>query len=386
MHSEHAALIALNMVPDIGSVTVRKLTETFGSAAKALGASAHDLLACPGIGRARAEAFADAFRRVDPGAEEARAAKLHVRLVAQCDAEYPQALREIHDPPLVLYCAGDLSAFDAPGVAMVGTRTPTVYGRETARRFAYGLAAAGYAVVSGMARGIDAAAHRGALDAHGRTIGVLGGAIDCFYPEENRELARETVKSGGLVVSEYPFGRKPDRQTFPMRNRIISGLSAGTLVVEAAVKSGSLITAEQATEQGRAVMAIPGRIDTPTSLGCNKLIRDGAKIVLSPDDVIDELSAFPFAWRQANAQSASRNGATPTAKAPAPADKSTRPFVPLSDEEQRLVDAIGPEETQVDEVIRVSGVEAGRASALLITLQLKRQLKLLPGGWVTRNL
>lgn len=378
MHTEHSALVALNMVPDMGAITVAKLTEVFGSAAAALQASADDLLRCPGIGRTRAASFADAFRTIDPDKEESRAEKMKVRIIARSDPEYPRALLDIHDPPLVLYCFGDIAAFDIPAVAMVGTRMPTVYGRETARRFAYGIASAGYAVVSGMARGIDTESHRGAVDAHGRTIGVLGGAIDCFYPEENRPLAHAVVNSGGIIVSEYPLGRQPDRQTFPMRNRIISGLSAGIIVVEAAVKSGSLITASQAVEQGRAVMAIPGRIDTPTSLGCNKLIREGAKIVLDPGDVIDELASFRFDW----------GGKTvaPATKAQAPSQRAQpAPFVPLSEDEQKLVDAVGSEEKQVDEVIRISGVEAGRASALLVTLQLKRKIKLLPGGWVSGN-
>ncbi len=378
MYSERQALIALNLVPDIGSVTARRLAERFGSAAEALSADAAALAGCQGIGKARAEAFAEAFGRVDPGREEAAAAKKGIRIVAKCDPDYPRELLSIYDPPLALYCYGDLAAFQSPAVAMVGTRAPSLYGVETARRFAYALASAGYAIVSGMARGIDTASHRGALDAHGRTIGVLGGAIDCFYPNENRELGRAVAKSGGLIVSEYPLGRQPDKQTFPMRNRIISGLSAGTLVVEAATKSGSLITAAQAAEQGKAVMAIPGRVDVATSLGCNKLIQEGAKMCLSPDDVIDELSALRFGDTPATGERPSgRPGATASGGRP-----DATPFVPLSDEEQRLVDAIGDEEKSIDEVIRLSGVGAGRANGLLIGLQLKRRVEILPAGWV----
>ena len=383
MVSEHLALIALNMVQDVGAVTARRLTDAFGSAAAALGASEDDLLDCPGIGRARAAALADAFRRADPEAEERRAGKLGVTLVTRADAAYPAALATIYDPPLALYCFGDLAAFAAPAVAMVGTRTPSVYGRETAERFAYAFAAAGYAVVSGMARGIDSAAHRGALAAKGRTIGVLGGAIDCFYPPENKELGRSVAKSNGLVISEYPLGRQPDRQTFPMRNRIISGLSRATLVVEAATKSGSLITASQAAEQGRTVMAVPGRIDVPTSQGCNRLIRDGALIALCPEDVLDELATLPLAAPDGAPPRPRAAEGPSVAPSPAPSP-SAAPFVPLSPDEQSLVDALGPEEVQIDELIRLSGVEAGRANALLIALQLKRLVTLLPGGWVKR--
>lgn len=381
MVTEREALVALNLVTDLGPVTVARLVEFFGSARAVLSATRDDLKGCPGVGAARAEALAEALHRADPSREIARAAKMGVRLLVSCDAEYPAALREIHDPPVVLYCFGDLAAFDAPGVAMVGTRIPSAYGDETARRFAYAIASAGYCVVSGMARGIDTASHRGALDARGRTIGVLGGAIDCFYPAENKELGRTVAKSGGLVISEFPLGRKPDRGTFPMRNRVISGLSRLTLVVEAATKSGSLITANQAMEQGRAVMAVPGRIDVPNSMGCNLLIKEGAGMALSPDDVLDELESLDFG------AGAARPGATQKGAAPAPrrAAPPEKPFVPLTEEEQRLVDAIGSEERQIDEVIRLSGVEAGRANALLLGLQLKRLAEILPGGWVKRK-
>lgn len=381
MSSEREALVALNLVPDMGPVTFGKLAAAFGSAEAIISATAEEMAACPGLGAKRAEALAEQIRRADPVRETARAAKMGIRIVARCDSEYPAILKKIHDPPLVLYCFGDIAAFSVPAVAMVGTRTPSVYGDETARRFAYSIASAGYCVVSGMARGIDTASHKGALDAHGRTIGVLGGAIDCFYPSENRELARNAAKTGGLIVSEFPLGRKPDRGTFPMRNRIISGLSRVTLVVEAAARSGSLITASQAMEQGRQVMAIPGRIDVPNSLGCNTLIRDGAAMALCPEDILDEMNSLALEDGDSVARSGNPGKQDKPGRA-APPTSASAPFIPLSAEEQRVFDVIGHEETHCDEVIRRSGIDAGRANALLLALQLKGIAELLPGGWV----
>ena len=268
---------------------------------------------------------------------------------------------------------GSLKAFDPTGVAIIGTRNATRYGCETAFRFGYQLAAAGYAVVSGMARGIDAEGHRGAVEAHGATIGVLGGALDKFYPAENRQLAHRVIDEGGAIISEYPFGREPDKQTFPMRNRIVSGLSAGVLVVEAAMASGTMITVDQALEQGRAVMAVPGRIDSPTSQGCHKLIRNGARLVTCADDVTDELGTFTPLMRPSDG----RLHLAAEAPKRAPAGPA------LSEEEERILAAIGGEERFVDDLVAATGIEAGRLNGLLVALQIKRRVKLLPGGVVS---
>lgn len=394
MAGEREALIALNMVPDTGPVTWRRLLGIFGSATAILDAGADGLCERAGFGRERAVLLADELSRADAAHEIATAAKMGIRIVTLNDSQYPEILKKIHDPPMVLYCFGDMEAFAVAAVAMVGTRNPTLYGVDTAHRFAFAIASAGYCVVSGMARGIDAASHKGALDAKGRTIGVLGGAIDCFYPSENKELARKVAKSGGLIISEFPLGRKPDRTTFPMRNCIISGLSRLTLVVEAAAKSGSLITATSAAEQGRLVMAVPGRIDVPNSLGCNLLIRDGSSMALSPDDILDELATLDFSYsggaqepvKTESPASSFSAGAARAVRKTSPSQSASRgPVVPLTDEESRVLDAIGAEETLIDEVIRHSQVEAGRANALLLALQLKRLVEVLPGGWVRRK-
>ena len=372
--TERQALVALNMTQGMGAVTARNLIDFFGSAAEIFNASQADLARVQGVGKARAAAFAEAFSRIDPVAEEERAKRCSAAIITWDDPEYPARLKAIYDPPLALYVCGDRRAFGRTGVAIVGTRNATRYGCETAFRFGYQLASAGYSIVSGMARGIDTEGHRGAVEAHGVTIGVLGGALDKFYPAENRKLAHRVIDEGGAIVSDYPFGREPDRQTFPMRNRIVSGLSAGVLVVEAATASGTMITVDQALEQGRAVMAVPGRVDSPTSQGCHKLIRNGARLVTCADDVIDELGAFLPSSRPADGRLHLETEAPPRRPSNAPS---------LSDEERRIIAAIGAEERFVDDIAASTGIEAGRLNGLLVALQIKRCVRLLPGGVVS---
>ena len=375
--SERQSLIALNMTQGMGAITAKNLIEFFGSAAEIFNAGPADLARVQGVGKVKADAFAEAFSRVDPEAEEERAKRCCAKIITWDDPDYPSRLKEIYDPPLVLYVCGDLHSFSHTGVAIIGTRNATRYGIETAFRFGYQLASAGYAIVSGMARGIDTEGHRGAVEAHGITIGVLGGALDKFYPAENRKLAHRVIDEGGAIISEYPFGREPDRQTFPMRNRIVSGLSAGVLVVEAATASGTMITVDQALEQGRAVMAVPGRVDSPTSQGCHKLIRNGARLVTCADDVIDELGTFLPSSRPADGKLHLETEAPVQRPANAP---------PLSEEEQRIIAAIGGEERFVDELVSATGIEAGRLNGMLVALQIKRLVKLLPGGIVAPSL
>lgn len=289
----------------------------------------------------------------------------------------PHRLQEIADPPLVLYVAGEVAVLDTPAIALVGTRHPSMYGRETARRFAYQLAGAGYTITSGLAEGVDTEAHAGALKAKGRTIAVLGGALDCLYPKSNTTLAREIATQGGAVVSEYPFGRQPDRQTFPMRNRIVSGLSKGVLVVEAPMNSGTLITARQGMEQNRSVMAIPGRIDSAASQGCHALLKQGARLVTSPEEVIEEVQDL-FVGKSARI---SAGLAKPLKKAVL---KEERPAPVLMAEERSVMANIEEGGTLIDVIIRKTELPAGRVNALLVSLQIKRLVKLMPGGSVMR--
>jgi DNA processing protein len=375
--TEREALIAFNRVQGLGPVTARQIIEALGSLVAVFETSAERLMEIPGIGSERALLLTRELKEVSAEEELERASKTGVKIITWDDEGYPALLKEIADPPLVLYVAGEVAALDTPGIAIVGTRHPTMYGRETAQRFAYQLAGAGYTITSGLAEGVDSEAHAGALKAKGRTIAVLGGALDCLYPKSNTTLAREIATQGGAVVSEYPFGRQPDRQTFPMRNRIVSGLSKGVLVVEAPVNSGTLITARQGMEQNRSVMVIPGRIDSKASQGCHALLKQGACLVTSPEEVIEEVQDL-FIGKSARISS---ELAQPLKKV---ALKEVRPAPVLVAEERSVMANIEDEGTLIDVIIRQSGLPAGRVNALLVSLQIKRLVKLMPGGVVMR--
>lgn len=355
------AYIALNLLEGIGPVKARALIEAAGSPQAVFGMSVEELQACRGIGRVLAESLADQAAGVDPVAEEERANKVGARILTPLDETYPEALAAIHDPPLALYIAGALERRDRHAVAVVGSRRCTHYGRSAADRLSYQMARSGFTVVSGLARGIDTAGHEGALKAGGRTLAVLGGALDQLYPPENRDLAVK-IAENGAVISEFPLGRKPDRTTFPYRNRIVSGLVMGVLVVEAPPKSGALQTADMALEQGRTVFAVPGRIDTPSARGTNTLIKNGAKLV---DDVEDILQEFEY-----------------LEKTVAPAPEGAGEAVPrpaFSPDEQKILEVLVDEEMDVDTLTRRSGLDSARVGALLIGLEMKRAVRLLPG-------
>lgn len=376
--TEREALIAFNRVQGIGSMTAQQIVEALGSLTAVFEASEETLQSIPGIGVERAALLTRDLRQVSAHEELERASKTGVQVITWEDEAYPALLKEIADPPLVLYVAGDVTALDTPSIAIVGTRHPTVYGRETARRFSYQLGVAGYTITSGLAEGIDTEAHMGALKAKGKTVAVLGGALDCLYPKSNTKLAREIVTSGGAVVSEYAFGRQPDRQTFPMRNRIVSGLSRGVLVVEAPINSGTLITAGQGMEQNRSVMAIPGRIDSAASQGCHKLLKEGARLVISPEEVIDEVQDL-FVGTSARISTEIRK----PVKRTEPKEESNP--IPVLTVEERSIMAAGEDDgTHIDVIIRKTGLPAGRVNALLVSLQIKRLVKLMPGGIVMR--
>jgi len=376
--TERDALIAMNRVTGLGAITARRMAERFGSLAAVLEASESDLQSVAGIGPDKAHQFWSDLRRARADDELARADKKGIKLVTWVDPGYPVLLKQIADPPLVLYVAGSVAALDRPAVAIIGTRRPTVYGRECARRFGFQLASAGYTVASGLAMGIDTEAHTGAVQAKGVSVAVLGGALDCLFPKENAGLARSMIECGGAVISEYPFGRQPDRQTFPMRNRIVSGLSKGVLVVEAPLNSGTMITVGQALDQNRSVMAVPGRIDSPASQGCHKLLREGARLVTCADEVIEELQDLMAGLRRA-----------PETRPAEPVRTANPPQRPpesvLTPDERAVLAQLGVDGVPVDEVVRASGLDAGRVNALLVGLQIKRQVRILPGGRVARR-
>src|SRR6266550_1842449 len=291
------ALVALNQVEHVGPVRLRQLLEHFGDAPAILRASKHQLLQARNIGEETADAIADWEKNIDLASELKRIAEFGCRIVTQAEPEYPELLRQIYDPPIVLYVKGELLPKDKNAVAMVGSRMTTHYGIEVARKLAYQLAYLGVTVVSGGARGIDSAAHQGALSGKGRTIAVLGTGINLITPPENADLF-ERIASAGAVLTQFPFNRPGDKQSFPIRNRIVAGMTLGTVVVEANLTSGALITAHFATEYGRQIFAVPGRIDSPRSKGCHELIRQGAKLCEGVEDILSEFEyLFPTSNR-----------------------------------------------------------------------------------------
>ena len=305
------ALIALNMVEGVGPVRARSLIGHFGEAPAVLAASRQELLRVRNIGADTAEKIAGWEKSVDLAGELKRISDFGCHVLIQSDAAYPAMLREIYDPPLVLYVQGALTAKDKNAVAMVGSRMTTHYGIETARKLAYQLAYVGVTVVSGGARGIDTAAHQGTLSGKGRTVAVLGTGINLVAPPENAELFARIAEQGA-VITQFPFNRPADKQSFPIRNRIVAGMTLGTVVVEANLTSGSLITANFATEYGRQIFAVPGRIDSPRSKGCHELIKKGAKLCEGIEDILSE---FEYLFPQSNRPPSP--GETARAEAPA---------------------------------------------------------------------
>jgi DNA processing protein len=362
------ALVALNLIEHVGPIRVRQLLEHFGDAPAILRASKGQLLQVRGIGEDTAEAIAHWEKSTDLGAEMKRVTEFGCHIVTQDDPEYPELLRQIYDPPIVLYVKGDLSVKDKNSVALVGSRMTTHYGTEAARKLAYQLAYLGVTVVSGGARGIDTASHQGALSGKGRTIAVLGTGINLVTPPENAKLF-DQIAANGALMTQFPFGRPGDKQSFPIRNRIIAGMTLGTVVVEANLTSGALITANFAVEYGRQVFAVPGRIDSPRSKGCHDLIKKGAKLCEGPEDILSEFEyLFP-----------------PTNRPPTPGDTGVLPALALNDNEQAVYATLNHEEVGIDDVIRKSGLPPSAVSVALLSLEMKRLIRQLPGKRFVRN-
>ncbi|MEJ2313546.1 MAG: DNA-processing protein DprA [Nitrospirota bacterium] len=347
-------LIALCAVPDLGPVTIRRLISTFGGPAGVFGASLRELRAVEGVGEVRARSIKSFAGRDEIGAEVQRLMAGGVKIAHYGSRDYPEAIAEMgDDAPLVLYMKGEIIDEDRYAIAMVGSRKSTPYGVTVAERMSAELSEMGFTVVSGLARGIDTAAHRGCLSAGGRTLGVLGSGIDVPYPPENKGLM-EKVADSGCVVSEFPPGTPPNRENFPRRNRLISGLSMGVIVVEAGTKSGALITANCALEQGKEVFAVPGNINSAASQGPNGLIKRGAKPVTGAEDVVEELAPVLKGFLRKRRQ---------------------RPAVEVTEEERALCDAMSGEPTHIDAVSRKCGFSAPKALAILLGLELKGIVK-----------
>lgn len=382
--------LALHRVEKVGGIGFIRLLEAFGSPERVFSAPPEALKAFSGVGAKAAGQIKD-FRQWDQvEAELEKAHSLGVTILPCTDPSYPVRLLEIYDFPPLLYVKGELKA-DETCMAVVGSRAAGIYGRYTAERLSRELALRGVTVVSGLARGIDTAAHRGALAGKGRTIAVLGCGLDVTYPPENGALLQEITRRGA-VITEYPFGTPPNASHFPARNRIISGLALGVTVVEATEKSGSLITARLALEQGRDVFAVPGSVDAAGSKGTNRLIKEGAKLVESVDDILEEilpqlerrkpgetgpdaLSALkkptpgPFAMKAGD----------PEPSMAGPEGRQKTPPTPLSGPEEALLGLLSDIPIPADEIIRASGGKANDVLGLLMGLEIKGAIRQLPG-------
>ena len=359
---ELTALVGLTMIPGVGPHTCRALLEHFGDAAGVLRAGVSALRNVPGVGATLAARIAEARGTLDIAAELAECRQAGVRLVPRGGDGYPESLEEIPDPPPLLYVRGGFEPRDALAIALVGSRRCTPYGLRIAERLAGALARVGLTIVSGLARGIDAAAHRGALKAGGRTLAVLANGLSRVYPPEHEELAEE-ITGAGAIVSEMPMRQGPLAGLFPQRNRIISGLSLGVVVVEATPRSGSLSTARHAVEQNREVFAVPGPVDSLSSQGCHRLLRDGARLVETVDDILEEL------------------GPLVREVTPSPAETPVRrpAELMLSDLERSLLGRLGDDPRGVDELIVETGLTASQVLATLSVLEMRRLVRRLPG-------
>ncbi len=329
-------------------------------------------LACKDIGPALASEVIVALNSDWARREEAQAQSCHTTILTWDDEAYPEALRKIDTPPLCLYCIGNLALLRQPQVAIIGTRRASVYGTEQAQRFALRLAEAGIHVLSGLAEGIDSAAHQGALlageHAPGKTIAVVGAALDCLYPASRKPLAREIVHAGGLVISEYPFGRHADRKTFPQRNRIVAALAKSLLVIESPYNSGTLITVNYAKEIGRTIFALPGRCDWPSFAGSHNLLRSSeARLVTSPEHILETFSELDLCEGRPEAP-----------------QKEQAP-VGLNPEELKVYQAVDNDGVSLDQLCERTGLPMPTVMSITVALQMRRKLRQLPGGRVRKG-
>lgn len=364
--AETRELLQLSMLPGLGPRTLTSLLSAFGSAAAVLNASREQLAPIPGVGPKLIHTIATASDHADVDAVLDWCAQHQCDVVTDERDEYPSLLRELHDAPPVLFASGAFEPMDDLAVAIVGTRHGTAYGTRQAERIAYGLAKAGVTVVSGLARGIDAAAHEGALSAGGRTIAVLGGGLGQIYPAEHEGMAK-AIAADGVVLSEYAPHAKPRGGMFPQRNRIIAALTLATLVIEAPDRSGALITARHAGELGRDVLGLPGPVTSRASRGVNQLIRDGATLVQSVDDVLEALGPL--------AQSIETEDGHEIRQ---PSELT------LNDLERNVLEAVDATGTLIDQVIATSGLPAHQVLSTISVLEMRKLIRRLSGQYVSR--
>lgn len=372
LSEEQRDWLALTLVPGIGTAMFIRLLSRFRSPKNVLSASQGELQEV--VGPKRAQRIRQYSEVADIGTQERLMAEYDVELITLEDSLYPVQLAEIYDPPLVLFMRGELHEADQHSVAIVGTRRATPYGMRMAEKFGRELAVRGITVISGMADGIDTAAHCGAIEAGGRTIAILGGGVDIVYPASNADLMHKIIRNG-CVLSQFPMGMKPSKGHFPYRNRIISGMTLGTLVVEAPLRSGALITARQAAEQGREVFAVPGHVGTDNSLGPHAMIREGAKLTETAEDVLVELD-LPADLRQPIKQAVQEDEAVTSG--PVHVDPQTKPLIPkvpprlnVSEVEKDVMSVLSPDGSFVDEIAMACRIPISEALSSLTMLELK---------------
>ena len=402
---ETKSLVHLSIIPGVGDQTIQRLLTAFGSAQRALDATLDELARVDGVTATICQQLVSGKSRVSVDRELELVEAHNCRLVAIHDSAYPVLLKEIPDPPILLYVRGELGEPDAPSLTIVGTRSPTNYGKAISRQLSRQLAENGVTIISGFARGIDRCAHEGALEASGRTIAVLGNGLSQIYPDENRDLAEEIVKSGALI-SEFPMMTRPLPGNFPRRNRLVSGMSSGTVVVEASMRSGSLITARHAAEQGREVFAVPGQIFSKQSKGAHQLINEGAKLINAIDDIWE---AFPdqrltpsldasqtrlppgqIGSTQAQTSSnlfgedSDRDtsvGSAGTSAAPPPPKSMPQ----LNPDERTVLEAIDAPSSHIDQIARTTSLPMNKVSSTLVMLELKGIVQQMPGKQFARQ-
>ena len=396
LSNETISLIHLNMIQGVGLKTVQRLRDAFGSAESALQATPDALEKVDQLSPAMRDLLQRKPIQYPIERELELISEYGCQVVTLYDDAYPEYLKEIDTPPLVLYIRGELTQEDSLSLSIVGSRDAKDYGRKVSYRLSYQLAQRGLTVVSGLARGIDTSAHRGALEAGGRTIAVMGSGLSFIYPAANNDLAEKITESGALI-SEFPMGVKPKPRNFPRRNRIISGLTLGTVVVEASNRSGALITARLAGEQGREVFAVPGEIFSELSTGTHKLIHNGAKLINTVDDLLNELPRYALNRIQSDVSTSQMPGVKTESSQEQPTEKSdpkpaaaqspakvqhpiqSAPPPGLTPDERTVFDAIEAPSSHIDTIVRTTQLPIGQVSSVLLMLELKGIVQQLPG-------
>jgi DNA processing protein len=368
--TDREAYIILNIISGIGPARVKSLCEHFGSVSGILQASPVELKSVQGIGITLAEAISSWKTDLDHESEMQLAERAGVQIITLADDEYPSILKEVHDAPLCLYVRGQMPSDNDFMLGVVGSRRITNYGRSMSEHLSRAAVYAGWTVVSGLAYGTDAVAHRTVVDAGGRTIAVLGGGLARIFPQDHIPLAKSIIDGGGAVISEFPMEFAPNRRSFPMRNRIISGLSKGVVVIEAGTTSGALITAKFALDQGRLIFAVPGQADNPQARGCNSLIKQGAKLTETFDDIMEEFEFLPEFSRPKNYKVLADHDVT---------DEVEEHGLKLTEDEGRIIGLLKNGEAGADSLIAETGMGAGKILSLLMKMEMKKLISQLPG-------